>query len=337
MPNAGLPTFPGAGTSDAGDPLPNGMLCDSVAGPDVPIPKPTAQCFYDKNDPNHTDVAATLEQVLECAEDTNTIHLRLTFHPWFVDNTYGVNSIGWPVRRGHRWTDLTKSDHAELILKDMSGEIVLRFKLDYITADPSKPSGYGSLGVMGGDGSMIVGDASAIVKWSTSIDRNLNERGYDEYIPDSPATDEDFSANPDAPEWDFRVVYEAWVDLAAFGDAGFGGATIEYVHASPAKAQSDTIETEPGECPPCADNDPDADCGPPPPPPPPGCIDNDPDTFCGEGGASGGGGSGGNGGTGGDPCQDNDPDTFCGEAGAAGGGEPLDCRNHPEDPACMVD
>jgi hypothetical protein len=344
VPNASLPTFPGAGTSDAGDPLPGGMLCDSVAGPDIPIPPPKAECFYDKNDPNKTNVAATLEQVLECAEDTNTIHLRLTFHPWFVDNTYGVNSIGWPPRRGHRWTDLTKSDHAELILTNASGEIVLRFKLDYITEDASAPSGYSSLGVMGGDGSVLVGDASAIVKWSTSIDRNLNERGYDEYIPDSPATDEHFTANPDAPEWDFRVVYEAWVDLAAFGDAGFGGATIEYVHASPAKAQSDTIETEPGDCPPCPDNDPDKDCGNPPPPPPPPCVDNDPDTFCGEAGApsagsggNGGGGSGGAGGDGEDPCQDNDPDTFCGEAGAPGGGEPTYCEEHPQDPACKVD
>lgn len=330
--NPNLPRFPGAGTSNAGDPLPNGMLCDSVDGPDIPIIMPKAECHFDKNDPNRTRVAATLEQVLECAEETNTVHLRLTFHPWFVDNTYGVNSIGWPVRRGHRWTDLTKSDHAELILKNTRGEITLRFKLDYVTEDPSKPSGYGSLGVKGGDGSMLVGDASAIVKWATSIDRNLNERGYGEYIPDSPATDKNFTANPDAPDWDFRVVYEAWVDLAAFGDVGFGGATIEYVHASPAKAQNDTIETEPGECPPCEDNDPDTDCGPPPPPPPPGCIDNDPDTFCGEGGSGGGGGSGGNGGSGGsgtDPCEDNDPDTVC--------DEPHYCLENPDDPACHVD
>lgn len=331
VPNTDLPTFPGAGTSDAGDPLPGGMLCDSVDGAGVPLPKPKAECHYDKNDPSRTHVAATLEQVLECAEDKNLVHLRLTFHPWFVDNTYGVNSIGWPPRRGHRWTDLTKSDHAELILKDTGGDIALRFKLDYVTQDPTRPSGYGSLGVKGGDGSMLVGDASAIVKWATSIDRNLNERGYDQYIPDSPATDEDFTANPDAPDWDFRVVYEAWVDLAAFGDAGFGGATIEYVHASPAKAQSDTIETEPGECPPCQKGDP--DCGPPPPPP---CLDNDPDTFCGEGGAGGTGGAGA-GGNGGDPCQDNDPDTVCGEAGAPGGGEPQYCDDHPQDPACTVD
>jgi hypothetical protein len=345
-----LPVFPGAGTSDAGDPLPNGMLCDAVAGQDLPIANGGNQtCFFDKNDPNAPSVAATLEQVLECVEETDTVHIRLTFHPWFVDNTYGANSIGWPVRRGHRWTDLTKSDHAEIILKDAAGEIVLQFKLDYVTEDPSAPSGYASLGVTGGDGSVAVGDASAVIKWSTSIDRNLNERGYDEYLPDSPATDKDYSPNPDAPDWDFRVVYEAWIDLSIFGDRGFEGATIEYVHASPAKAQSDTIETEPGECPPppCVDTDPDTDkCDPgdDDPPPPPPCEDNDPDTWCGEGGVGGGGeaGNGGSGGAGnggdpGDPCADNDPDTVCDEGGTNGGGDPQHCIDHPEDPACMVD
>ena len=322
VPNASLPAFPGAGTSDAGDPLPNGMLCDSVAGPDIPITVQQGKCFYDKNDPNNPNVAATLEQVLECVEDTNTIHLRLTFSPWFVDNTYGANAIGWPRRHGHCdghcWDDLVKSDHAEFILTDGAGNTVLQIKLDYVSVDASAPSGYSSLGVTGGDGAVVVGDASSVVKWSTSIVRNLNERGLEEYIPDSPATDADYTPNPDAPEWDFRVVYEVWIDASIFSNGGFGGATIEYVHASPAKTATDTIETTPGDCPPCAE-------------------DNDPDTFCGEGGHGGGGGTGGNGGTGGSGCIDNDPDTFCGEGGSSGGGEPTFCTEHPDDPACMVD
>jgi hypothetical protein len=373
VPGSDLPRFPGSGTSDAGDPLPNGMLCDAVPGQDLPIADGgEAVCFFDKNDPNSTTVAATLEQVLECVEETDTVHIRLTLHPWFVDNTYGANAIGWPNRRGHCfghcWNDLVKSDHAEIILTDAGGNIVLRFKLDYISEDASQPSGYGSLGVTGGDGSVTVGDAASVVKWSTSIDRNLNERGYASYIPDSPATDEDFTANPDAPEWDFRVVYEAWVDLSIFDAGGFGGATIEYVHASPSKLSTDTIETTPRKCPPppndCEDNDPDTWCsdggagnggggtgggGNP-------CEDNDPDTVCNEGGTgggsgngSGGNGSGGNGsggtggsgssgtGGGGDPCEDNDPDTVCNEGGSAGGGDPQYCTDHPTDPACVVD
>jgi hypothetical protein len=198
---------------------------------------------------------------------------------------------------------------------------------------------------------VIVGDASDVVQWTTSIDRNLNERGYAGYTEDSPATDADYTPNRETPEWDYRVVYEAWIDADLFGSAGFGGAIIEYVHASPAKAQSNTIEVEPGDCPPppCVDNDPDTDvCDPgdddPPGDTPPGCVDNDPDTFCGEGGVGGGPAAGrggaGQGGDGGgeDPCEDNDPDTICGDGGPGGpGGDPQYCVDNPDDPGCAVD
>jgi hypothetical protein len=282
-----LPTFPGAGTSNASEPLPNGMLCDSVAGDATPIPERIEECHFDKNDPNAMTPAATLEQVLECVDGTDTVHIRLTFHPWFVDNTYGENSVNWHTRRpakmngprkgGHSFDDLLESDHAEIILKDGSGAVAVQLKLDYISADPAQPSGYGALGVLGGEGEMIIGDPADVVRWMTSEDRNLNERGYASYIVDSPATDENFTANPATPEWDYRVVYEAWIALRAFGAAGFGGATIEYVHASPSKAASNTLETEPGDCP-CSDPD---GCHDTPPPP---CTSNDPDAVCADGG-----------------------------------------------------
>lgn len=310
-PNGGpLPTFPGAGTSDAAAPLPNGMLCDSVPGQDLPIPGGgQATCFVDKNDPNNTNVAATLEQVLECVEETDTVHIRLTFHPWFVDNTYGAGSIGWPRKRGHSFDpDLVKSDHAEIILTNGSGATVLQFKLDYVSADSSTPSGFGSLGVLGGDGSVAVGDAAAVVRWMTSIDRNLNERGYASHVTDSPATDEDYTPNPATPEWDYRVVYEAWIDLGIFGDAGFGGAHIEYVHASPAKSPSDTIEVVPGDC------------------PPPRCGDQ-PDEFCSDAGIP-------DSGTPPNPCFDGNPDTFCDDGGVPPT-DPEFCEQYPDDPSCQ--
>jgi hypothetical protein len=290
-----LPTFPGSGTSNAGDPLPNGMLCDAVEGAGSPIPERIEQCYFDKNDPAATDPAATLEQVLECVADTSTVHIRLTFHPWFVDNTYGDNSVGWhvpkpdangklrgPSKGGHSFNDLVESDHAEITFTDANGAKVMQFKLDYLSADPSRPSGYGSLGVLGGEGSMILGDAADVVRWSTSEDLNLNDRGYASYTSESPATDMDYTPNPDAPEWDYRVVYEAWIDIDAFGAAGFGGAEISYVHASPSKADSNTVEVKPGDCP-C--NDPDG-ChkNPPPPPPTDKCGSNDPDNVCGDAG-----------------------------------------------------
>src|SRR5690606_26192178 len=56
--------------------------------------------------------------------------------------------------------------------------------------------------------------------------------------------------NPDAPNWEYRVVYEVWIDLAAFGSAGFGQAYIESVHASPSKLASNTDIVEPTPSPP---------------------------------------------------------------------------------------
>lgn len=256
-------SFPGAGTSGDDAPLMNGELCDYVPqSGDFPTADEVTQCFFDKNgDPVP---AATLEQVLECVDGQDVVHLRLTFNPDFVDNTYGTGSIGWPAKRGHWFKDLVKSDHAELLIQDGNGDVVLQFKLDYISEDSSEPSGYGTLGVSGGDGSVSIGDAAWVLDTSTSLDRNLNERGYGSYTTDSPATDENFSPNPDTPEWDYRMVYEAWIDVAALGDNGFGGAFIEYVHASPSKGSSDTIEVEPGECPPNFCDNPDGCYGQPP-------------------------------------------------------------------------
>jgi hypothetical protein len=105
---------------------------------------------------------------------------------------------------------------------------------------------------------MTLGDASSVLDAITSLDRNLNERGLTSYLVDSPATDEQYTPNPAAPEWDFRVVYEAWVKAEIFGGAEPDAPWLEYVHASPAKSSEDTLIVEEGECPPdweCTDPD----------------------------------------------------------------------------------
>jgi hypothetical protein len=145
--------------------------------------------------------------------------------------------------------DLVGSDHAEFLVTNEKGDVVSQFKLDYISQDSRAPSGYASLGVLGGEGRMIIGDASDIVDWSTSLGLDLNERGYGDYIVSSPETDADYTPNVDTRKWDYRVVYEVWIDNAVFGDVGFGGALIEHVHASPSKYPSDTITVIPGDCP----------------------------------------------------------------------------------------
>ena len=316
--------FPGAGTGTAGQPLPSGKICDAVVGQrNTRLLKPERKCLLPKAG---AKPAATLEQVLECASGKDAVHLRLTFDPAFVDNTFGAGSIGWPHRRGHTFVkDLTKSDHAELLVSDGSGKQVVRFKLDYVSPDPSAPSGYGSLGVRGGDGAMIVGDPAWILTWNTSISRNLNERNYASYTVDSPSTDANYTPNPAAPEWDYRVVYEAWVDIAAFGSAGFGDATIESVHASPSKSGEDTLKVKPGDC------------------PPPECPPDDP--RCAGYGGTGGrasecppddprcAGYGGTGGTGGNATECPPDDPRC--AGYGGmGGRASDCP--PDDPQCTA-
>jgi hypothetical protein len=325
--------FPGAGSSQAAAPLPAGSICDAVGAQNSTVSPSTAECFFGSSDPGYA--VALLEQVLECAQDgvSNTVHIRLTFNPEFVDNTYGSGSIGWPHNRGHRFRDLVKSDHAEILMNDAQGENVLRFKLDYFSEDPRRASGYGSLGVLGGDGSMLLGPSSALLEWTSSQDRNFNQRGYGRYTVDSPATDADYAPNPAAPDWDYRVVYEAWIDADVFGARGFGGASIEHVHASPAKGGGDTVTVTPGECPPpidsCTDGIPDTYCatGEPPTGDDP-CADGSPDTFCNTGSPPGPPETH-------DSCDDDVPDNDCASGGPPPDPDPDLCAEAPDDPRCL--
>jgi hypothetical protein len=99
-----------------------------------------------------------------------------------------------------------------------------------------------------------------------------------------------------AEAWDYRVVYDVWIDSAVFGSAGFGKAVVDFVHASPSKADggptSNVVEKP---CPPtwrkycnkpegCSDR-----CGDVPdqfcqdagvPPPPKNRCGDVPDQFC---------------------------------------------------------
>lgn len=308
-PTGPVPMFPGTGNSDDAKPLVGGMVCDSVPGATLPTVDALTRCFYGPTD--QVNPAATIEQVLECVAGTTVLHLRLTFDPSFVDNTYGANSIGWDTtRKGtHTFKDLVGSDHAELVLMDGNGDVAMQFKMDYITEDPTALSGYSALGVTGGEGEISIGNADDILDASTSFDRNLNERGYSSYLIDSPATDADYTPNVDAPGWDYRVVYDVWVDLAAFGDAGFSGAFIEYVHASPAKADGNTVETVPGDCPPSWDP----------------CRDDKPDTYCNDTNPP----------PTTDPCNDAQPDTYCADGSEPNNPDPPFCTRYPSDPSCM--
>jgi hypothetical protein len=302
--------FPGAGLGTAGWSLAAGVASvtcgqpgPSPAGTTGPAPGATAtrECYFDVE--HIDDPAATMEWIVESATEGELIHARLTFNPRFVDNTYGDTAIGWgdaaaapkppmgmgmpgkpamPKGKGHTFKDLVGSDHAEFTLTDGAGEVKLKFKEDYLSESAAADSGYATLGVTGGEGKMLVGPASAVVAASTSLDRNLNVCGYGDYLVNSPETDDKYTANPAAPNWDFRVVYDVWVQRDLFEANGFGRASVEFVHASPSKAGKSTLDVVRNKCPPgwppyC--NNPDG-CGGTPPGNTPVCGD-EPDEQCG--------------------------------------------------------
>jgi hypothetical protein len=289
--NGSAPSFPGSGMSGAGDPITADLdpLSCGASARGVPVDD-TAQvdCYYTNSNP--TTPMAFVERVVEIAESEELVHVRLTLNPAFVDNTYGETAIGWgggeepagpqpggpqpggpkpgdgPKPKGHgghTFKDLVGSDKAQFQMTDGKGELVLDFYVDYLSADEASPSGYASLGVLGGEGKMLLGDAGAIVAATTSLDRDLNACGYGAYLEDSPETDESYTPNSETPNWDYRVVYDVWVSASAFGAAGFGDATISYVHASPSKYPSDTVTVTPGPCIPttCEGDDPPAGSG----------------------------------------------------------------------------
>ncbi|MFZ5895670.1 MAG: hypothetical protein ACOY0T_31725 [Myxococcota bacterium] len=249
--------------------------CETKGGSTSTVIRPPATlCFNGAEDPTPDDPMAIIEQVVEEINGKRIVHLRVTFDPNFVDNTYGANAVGWDhgaasgsggaatgtdgkmmkaPKSGHTFGDLVGSDHVELLLTDGSSNTVMDFKLDYITAaSGSGTCGYDNLGVSGGEGKMITGNASAVIAATSSLDRNLNACGYC-LTTDSPPTDAKFTPNPSTPNWDYRVVYEVWIDEAAFGSTGFGQAYITFVHASPSKLSTNTVTVTPGGCPPTWD------------------------------------------------------------------------------------
>ena len=240
------PLIPGCGPDTADDCTGE---CEASGGdPSATIVRPPATlCFEGPEDPTPDDPIAVIEQVVETIGGKSYVHLRVTFDPTFVDNTYGVNACcGW---EKHTFRDLVGSDHLQLLLTNGDAATVMEIKLDYISEAPAAPCGHDALGVSGGEGKVVLGDPAAVIAAATSIDRNLNGCGYCETL-DSPATDEAYTANMDTPLWDYRVVYEVWLDLGAFGSSGFGQAYITNVHASPSKLMTNTVEVIPTPCPP---------------------------------------------------------------------------------------
>jgi hypothetical protein len=200
----------------------------------------TTFCFQSQTNPN---VGAKITVTFNAANQTYTI--RATLSKGFVDNTYGTNAIGWP--NGHKFGDLVGSDQLQLALSDASGVKRMEFKMDYISTTSTSPTGYRTLGVTGGDGKMLVGSAADVLNVETSLSKNFNTFGY-VLTTNSPATDANYTPNPQFPNWIYDVWYEATVRASAF-PGGLGSVAITGVHASPSKTGNNTEIVIPVPCP----------------------------------------------------------------------------------------
>lgn len=155
-----------------------------------------------------------------------------------VDNTYGDNIIGWgpaaPSGKRHNFKDLKESDKVQFVFTDGLGNVVLDVEMDYIS-ETSEGSGiFRCLGVTGSDGRVLQGSADSMLEWGSSLDYNFNTLGF-VLTEDSPATDDNYSENPDYPGWVFEVAYELRISGALFDAAGFGDVNIPIAHDSPNK------------------------------------------------------------------------------------------------------
>jgi len=221
----------------------------------APMPGARVQCYCDPGPKNPTPQlpSAIAELLVETLPGGEALHARLTLNPAYADNTYGANAVGWT--RGHEFKDLVGSDATALGFHDEAGNPVLVFHLDYLGTDKMSATPH-SLGATGGDGRMVSGDPTAILRYSTSMSLNLNERGYGAFTTDSPRTDANLTPDPAAPNWDFRVIYEAWVKTSIFGTGKLGFLNVPYLHVSPSKIGVNQTPLQPCGCPPSVVNGP---------------------------------------------------------------------------------
>ena len=167
-----------------------------------------------------------------------------------VDNTYGANSIGWgknvaPSGKNHNFKDLVGSDKAQFVFSDAQGNVVLDITTDYFS-ETAKDSGvYDSMGVTGDrDSAVDVGSAGDVLEWSSSLDYNFNVLNH-KLTVDSPATDLNYTENPNYQGWIYEVGYELRIAGSVFGSSGLGDIGLTVVHDSPNKIGKNKVYPTP--------------------------------------------------------------------------------------------
>lgn len=171
------------------------------------------------------------------------LHMALIMPTTVIDNSYGVNAIGWP-GGNHRFTHLLNSDDARFLFKDTYGNVVVDVGLDYLFETSSTVSGYDSglafdnenLSAYGG--TVALGGAS-VLDTATSLGYNFNDLGYVLTV-DSPAADDNYNnVDPSYEDWIFDIIYEMKIDGDVFGAGGFvdpkAQVFTELIHLSPNK------------------------------------------------------------------------------------------------------
>jgi hypothetical protein len=179
--------------------------------------------------------------------DANTVTIRATLDRAFADTAYGKNSVvtGWP-GKGRKFKQIWTSDNLEMDLYDGAGQLAMALGIDLLAPDGT--GGYVTAGVKGGDGycDYPVGTCADFVSSErTSISENLNNIPWTDY-ENSPLVDANYEGGPSNWIWD--TWYEITVDLAAFGEAGFGYPEMWRLHSSPSKTGDPQPECIVWEC-----------------------------------------------------------------------------------------
>jgi hypothetical protein len=164
------------------------------------------------------------------------------------DNRYGTGATaatGWP--GGHKFGDLVGSDKAEFVFTNSAGVKVLDFYVDYISASSAFPSGYGSLGVSGGEGAMLSGSSTYVLSATTSLTTNLLQSQFQTgFLVNSPTETAPNSSVSTPAGWDYNNSYTVVISKAAFGGnvmTGLGTVTVPFQHNSPGKSNFKTPPT----------------------------------------------------------------------------------------------
>src|SRR5262249_36705097 len=121
---------------------------------------------------------------------------------------------------------------------------------DYVSASTAFPSGYGSLGIAGGEGQLLSGNGAYVLSATTSITENLKLPQFRTgFLVNSPAETGPSSGVSTPAGWDYNNSYTVVIDKAAFGGnvaTGLGSISVPFQHNSPAKITLNTPPTPHG-------------------------------------------------------------------------------------------